>query len=86
MFSVSVLIGYCIIIVDLYLSMSSSYPPTAEKVVTMSQTAPMIMRMVCTKSVQITADSPPPIVKMAAMASSARIDKYSPDLRKIFYT
>ena len=49
----------------------------------MSHTAPMIMRMVCTKSVQITADSPPPIVKMAAMASSARIDKYSP-IQKYF--
>ena len=42
---------------------------------TMRMKAPITMRMVWTKSVQMTADSPPPIVKIAAMTRRTKMDK-----------
>jgi hypothetical protein len=37
--------------------------------------APIIMKIVCIKSVQITAEAPPPIVNKAARTSKSPIEK-----------
>ena len=40
---------------------------------------PITIKMVCTKSVQITADSPPAMQKNPAIANKTKIDKYNPE-------
>ena len=39
-------------------------------------TAPIMIKILCTKSVQITAERPPTMVKTDVMASSINIDMY----------
>ncbi len=46
--------------------------------VNMSTSAPMTMRMAWMKSVQMTAESPPKMVKKAARASRMRMEVYRP--------
>lgn len=45
---------------------------------------PMIMRTVCTKSVHMTAESPPAMVKRAAMARRKRMLRYSDSGEDLF--
>ena len=46
---------------------------------TMRMRTPITIKMVCTKSVQITAESPPAMQKNPAIANKTKIDKYNPE-------